>query len=492
MAATTASWTVALRTNKKGLAFKLKPRPMKRFIALTMCVVSLTAVAQINYPYNPDEDASGQIENNDLLGFLTVYGSTFAPGEPTVNGCNYTGWAIKGGAPAVFLMNETLPEGYSYAANQICAANVVVSDSYCTDNSWDNVCQDDYEECIQQGGCEMTLSAYLSSLSIRVDSLEAAFEPMDDLIIPGSLTVNQNITVGGDFVFGSLSVGNFIDSTAIQFDSLETFMDSTHVRLDTLESRTPLQGKPGFDGNSSLWRGVAEGTTPNAGSFSWDENANALMVNSINQNNTDMTGWMSAIDAGDVLTIRKAKEPETEAFFQVVSAVALPTVQNWSINLDPLSSSQDFFPLDTADYFIGYSRRGETGPVGYPGEQGAPGMTSGLGFNWTYSGFFDPQAGSFTFNGQTLELDPTVYNEDGTPIDVSPVIGLIEVGDLLYIKSLSSQFEMAVLYVFDRSIDIFTGEPTFQTDVVFSSLPPSNGGGLGQVGEAYFIGIDKN
>ena len=86
---------------------------MKRLISVMMCAVSLGAAAQstINYPYNPDEDASGQIENNDLLGFLTVYGNTFAPGEPTITGCNYTGWAIKGGAPAVFLMNETLPEG---------------------------------------------------------------------------------------------------------------------------------------------------------------------------------------------------------------------------------------------------------------------------------------------------------------------------------------------------------------------------------------------
>ena len=471
-----------------------------------VCCEPSRAAAQstITYPYNPDEDASGQIENNDLLGFLTVYGSTFAPSEPTINGCNYTGWAIKGGAPAVFVMNETLPEGYSYAANQVCAANVVLSDSYCIDNAWDNVCQDDYEECIQQGGCEMTLSAYLSSLSIRVDSLEAAFEPMDDLIIPGNLTVNQNITVGGGIALGSLSVGNFIDSTAVQFDSLETFVDTTHVRLDsletfmdsalvrldTLESRTPLQGKPGYDGNSSLWRGAAANAVPPQGSFSWDEDLNALVVSATNQNNTDMAGWISAIDAGDVLTIRKAEESETEAFFQVVNSPAIPgPTEPWQIKLDLLSSSEGFFPLDTADYFIGYSRRGETGPVGYPGEQGEPGMASGLGLNWTYSGSLYPPQGGFTLLGSSLNLDPTVYNEDGAPIDVSAVINLIEVGDLLYIKSLSSQFEMAVLHVYSRSIEIFTGGGTFETDVIFSSFPPN----LGLTpGEAYFIGIDKN
>ena len=119
-------------------------------------------------------------------------------------------------------------------------------------------------------------------------------------------------------------------------------------------------------------------------------------------------------------------------------------------------------------------------------------MASGLGLNWTYSGSLYPPQGGFTLPGSSLNLDPTVYNEDGAPIDVSSVINLIEVGDLLYIKSLSSQFEMAVLYVNDRSISLLTGAGTFGIDVIFSSFPttPVN---LGLIpGEAYFIGIDKN
>ena len=48
---------------------------------------------------------------------------------------------------------------------------------------------------------------------------------------------------------------------------------------------------------------------------------------------------------------------------------------------------------------------------------------------------------------------------------------------------------MAVLHVYSRSIEIFTGGGTFETDVIFSSFPPN----LGLTpGEAYFIGIDKN
>ena len=484
---------------------------MKQLFAFLMCVASLTAVAQINYPYNPDEDANGQIENNDLLGFLTVYGNTFAPGEPTLAGCNYTGWAIQAGSPAVFLMNEVIPEGYSYASNQICAANVVLSDPYCINNQWDITCQGAYEACIQEGGCEMTLSAYLSSLSIRVDSLAAAIEPIDDLIIPGSLTVNQNITVGGGFALGSLSVGNFIDSTAIRLDSLETFvdsthvrldsletfMDSTHVRLDTLESRTPLQGKPGYDGNSSLWRNVATGTNPTEGRFTLNANmfSSSILINTTNHNNTDMAGWLSVIDAGDVLTIRNAEETENEAYFQVLSSVALPISGLWSIDLDPLSSSEDFFPLDTADYFIGYSRQGEPGPVGYQGVQGEPGnpgTTSGLGFNWTYTESLFLPPGTFTSISGTMRFNPTIY-EYGLIIDVTPVINLIDEGDLLCIKSLSSQSEMAVFQVFNVDIDPISGARSFDSDVVFSSLPGSSSPDVGLIPEeTYFIGIDKN
>ena len=74
---------------------------MRRLLALTMCVASFTAVAQINYPYNPDEDASGQIENNDLLGFLTVYGNTLLQvNQPSLVRITRDGQSK--GAPAVF------------------------------------------------------------------------------------------------------------------------------------------------------------------------------------------------------------------------------------------------------------------------------------------------------------------------------------------------------------------------------------------------------
>ena len=41
--------------------------------------------AQLNYPWNPDEDGDSSIGSNDLLGFLTVYGEDFEPEPITVD-----------------------------------------------------------------------------------------------------------------------------------------------------------------------------------------------------------------------------------------------------------------------------------------------------------------------------------------------------------------------------------------------------------------------
>ncbi|MDA0941172.1 MAG: hypothetical protein O2990_09225, partial [Bacteroidetes bacterium] len=46
------------------------------------------------------------------------------------------------GAPAVWACS--LPDNYILAENQACAAAVMASDSYCVENSWDDICQDAY------------------------------------------------------------------------------------------------------------------------------------------------------------------------------------------------------------------------------------------------------------------------------------------------------------------------------------------------------------
>ena len=106
------------------------------------------------------------------------------------------------GAPAVFVMNETLEGKLMVTACQPSVCSLCcVERSYCIDNAWTMFVRTITMECIQQGGCEMTLSAYLSAIHSQWIHWNPSFEPMDDLIIPGNLIVNQNITVGGGFAW---------------------------------------------------------------------------------------------------------------------------------------------------------------------------------------------------------------------------------------------------------------------------------------------------
>lgn len=58
---------------------------MKRLVALMMCAVSLGALAQITYPYNPDGNADGDIAVGDLQDFLVTYGGAFTPAAIVVD-----------------------------------------------------------------------------------------------------------------------------------------------------------------------------------------------------------------------------------------------------------------------------------------------------------------------------------------------------------------------------------------------------------------------
>ena len=59
----------------------LKPRPMKRLIALMICAVSLGAAAQstITYPFNPDADGDSFIGVSDILEGVATYNTEFNP-----------------------------------------------------------------------------------------------------------------------------------------------------------------------------------------------------------------------------------------------------------------------------------------------------------------------------------------------------------------------------------------------------------------------------
>ena len=72
----------------------LKPRPMRRFVALMMCAVSLGAAGQITYPYNPDGNADSLISVPDIQDFLSVYGNSFAPNEIMIGDSTLSSWVL--------------------------------------------------------------------------------------------------------------------------------------------------------------------------------------------------------------------------------------------------------------------------------------------------------------------------------------------------------------------------------------------------------------
>jgi uncharacterized protein (TIGR02145 family) len=61
---------------------------MRYLITLLLAALTLNAVGQTNLNYNPDYDANGEIGVNDLLGFLSIFGNTWDPGDD-IMGCTY-------------------------------------------------------------------------------------------------------------------------------------------------------------------------------------------------------------------------------------------------------------------------------------------------------------------------------------------------------------------------------------------------------------------
>jgi len=84
------------------------------------------------------------------------------------------------GGPAMFACFA--PEGYTLAENQACAADIIASDSYCVDNTWDDICQDAYdccvtptEGCMIEGACNFDPNACIDDGSCVLFCLENCF-----------------------------------------------------------------------------------------------------------------------------------------------------------------------------------------------------------------------------------------------------------------------------------------------------------------------------
>ncbi|MDC3397325.1 hypothetical protein OAW57_01420 [Flavobacteriales bacterium] len=58
---------------------------MKSLTTLCLALLTMSAVAQISYPYNPDENADAFISTPDLMEFLVVFGYEFEPAEIQVD-----------------------------------------------------------------------------------------------------------------------------------------------------------------------------------------------------------------------------------------------------------------------------------------------------------------------------------------------------------------------------------------------------------------------
>ena len=65
---------------------------MERLLACLALCTSLSASAQVVYPYNPDANGDSQITSGDLLDFLPVFATSFTPQVITIDGVPLDEW----------------------------------------------------------------------------------------------------------------------------------------------------------------------------------------------------------------------------------------------------------------------------------------------------------------------------------------------------------------------------------------------------------------
>ncbi|NNK80648.1 MAG: T9SS type A sorting domain-containing protein [Flavobacteriales bacterium] len=86
-----------------------------------------------------------------------VQGSFTTTAGPLCNGGSYTIYLpdTLGSGPAVIVCDgDTIPNDYTAADDQACAEQIINEDSFCGGTSWDQICQDAYDECANPPTCE--------------------------------------------------------------------------------------------------------------------------------------------------------------------------------------------------------------------------------------------------------------------------------------------------------------------------------------------------
>ena len=94
---------------------------MKRLLACLVLCASLTASAQVVYPYNPDANGDSAITSGDLLDFLPVYATTFTPQGITIDGVPLEEWL--GNLEDLALSNDVIIGEMQSQVNSLEAAN---------------------------------------------------------------------------------------------------------------------------------------------------------------------------------------------------------------------------------------------------------------------------------------------------------------------------------------------------------------------------------
>ena len=74
---------------------------MKNLLACLALFVSISASAQVVYPYNPDANGDSAITSGDLLEFLPLFASVYTPQGITINGVPLDEWLVEQGDPGI-------------------------------------------------------------------------------------------------------------------------------------------------------------------------------------------------------------------------------------------------------------------------------------------------------------------------------------------------------------------------------------------------------
>jgi len=166
-------------------------------------------------------------------------GSCTYPGCMDTNACNYdstavcddgscdytTLWFIPDlsttSGPAVLAC--TIPSGY-LDADQSCVEYVISIDPFCIDTSWDSVCQDEYDNCVNPPGCIDTTACNYDSTAV-VDDGSCTYPGCMD-----TTACNYDSTAACED--GSCTYPGCIDMMACNYDSMAGCDDGSCILPD--------------------------------------------------------------------------------------------------------------------------------------------------------------------------------------------------------------------------------------------------------------------